>query len=275
MEGSSKVFQASLSKYVEQNSGIEFYASRIDPGLSYISEDGYVNLVGKVRKEVHARYKIEEIGLTPEEINEDLKASQASGSSAPTSTRSGETISIDLSDKRKVLGLASSAIMLIGALCPVATLPIIGSINYVANGRGDGVIILVISIISAFFVLTERYKLLKYAGTVSLCLMFFTLFRFQFAISKASASMDELKDNPFTGIAQAAFNSIGLGWGWILLISGAVALLVTSSTDVVDGKLYLKTKYVVPGKGDNWKDNIGVLAILGFSVGLILAAIFQ
>ena len=278
MEKTSKVFLAALSKYVEQKGGLEWYGSTIDPKSSYISEDGLIHLISKSRKNVRAKFKIEELGLSSDEINEDLR-SKNQGSN--TSTSSGniiqsDTINIDLSDKRKVLGIASALTMLIGAMCPVATLPIVGSINYVANGRGDGVIIIVIALVSLFFVLTEKYKSLKYTGTASLCLMFFTLFRFQFAISKASSSLNnELAGNPFAGIAQAAFDSVGLGWGWILLISGAVALLITSCISVVNEKLCLDTEYIVPGKGGDWKNNIGTLGIYSFLIGLVLAAIFQ
>src|SRR5687767_4806356 len=37
------------------------------------------------------------------------------------------------------LGLAGAVLLFIGVFCPIISLPIAGNINYVLNGRGDGV----------------------------------------------------------------------------------------------------------------------------------------
>ena len=171
-----------------------------------------------------------------------------------------------------MLGLGAFICMLIGALCPVATPPIVGGISYVSNGRGDGYL-LSVSLVSVFFVLTNRYMLMRFVGVSSLTLMSFTLSRFQFAISDAKSSMAELGDNPFRGLAESVVGSFGLGWGWLLLIFGAVSILVASFVDHDDQKLCLKAEYLNPALARHPKDNILALVVFSFLLGLLLAAI--
>lgn len=213
------------------------------------------------------------LDLAKEGLGDDSSARQREKVFASNSSDDSNTFTIDLSNKRLVLGLGASICMLVGALCPVATLPIVGSITYVSNGRGDGVFIVCLSLVSVFFVLTNRYKLMRFVGVSSLTLMSFTLSRFQFAISDAKSAMAELGDNPFRGLAESVVGSFGLGWGWLLLISGAVSILVASFVDYDDQKLCLKAEYLNPALARNLKDNILTLVVFSFLLGLLLAAI--
>ena len=62
----------------------------------------------------------EELGLSSDEINEDLRSKTKDQHVASSGNIiQSDTINIDLSDKRKVLGIASALTMLIGAMCPV------------------------------------------------------------------------------------------------------------------------------------------------------------
>lgn len=276
MEESSRVFKAALEKYIEEKNGIRFYADGVSAAMSKISEDGSIKLIHGRTRAIVASYEIESLGLSPSEINEDLATTCPDGSRISSGpTESIELGSINMSDKRKVLGIASSTLAFLGTFCPVATIPIAGSISYVANGRGDGVIVLIISLISLGFVLSDNYRLLRLSGCAALTIMFMTLFRFNFAISRASSLMEGLESNPFRGLAETAIGSIGLGWGWLPLLSGAAGLLVTSFVDVKEGKLSLRYDYLIPAKGINPRENISVLAGCSAVVGFVLAAISQ
>ena len=46
---------------------------------------------------------------------------------------------------RQLLGILGSATLFIGVFMPIVRLPIVGEMNYFANGRGDGVLILVLA----------------------------------------------------------------------------------------------------------------------------------
>ena len=80
-------------------------------------------------------------------------------------------------------------------------------------------------------------------------------------------------DNPFRGLAESVVGSFGLGWGWLLLISGAVSILVTSFIDYDGQKMYLKSEYLNPSLARNLKDNILALVVVSFLLGFLLAAI--
>ena len=44
-------------------------------------------------------------------------------------------------DLKMILGLAGAAVLFIGVFVPLVSVPIVGSVNYIQNGRGDGWII--------------------------------------------------------------------------------------------------------------------------------------
>jgi hypothetical protein len=272
MDKSSKIYQAALKKYLGEKNNIQFYAEGIDPDKSNITSDGSINLFHQYRRRIVAKYQLADLDLSSEEINKELGVAPSTKTSATSAGMDTNVITIDMSNKRMLLGISASIAMLIGALCPVATLPIVGNINYVANGRGDGVFIIALSLVSIFFSVTERYKLLRYTGCASLTLMFFTLFRFQFAISEVNSSMAELAGNPFRGLAEAAVGSFGLGWGWLLLITGAVTILITSFLEIADGRIFLRSEYLNPTKAGNFKENILILGTSSFLIGLLFAA---
>ena len=84
--------------------------------------------------------------------------------------------------------------------------------------------------------------------------------------------MAELAGNPFRGLAEAAVGSFGLGWGWLLLITGAVTILITSFLEIADGRIFLRSEYLNPTKAGNFKENILILGTSSFLIGLLFAA---
>lgn len=133
-------------------------------------------------------------------------------------------------DTRKVIGLIGSAILFIGVFAPIMSAPIVGNINYFQNGEGDGVVILILAIISLILVLGGKYKGLWFTGIIALGVMLFTFVHFQSTMSQVKADIDsELTDNPFRGLADMAVHSVQLQWGWALLIVGAVLLIASAA----------------------------------------------
>jgi hypothetical protein len=51
----------------------------------------------------------------------------------------------------KTLALVGAALLFVGAFMPIISVPIIGSMNYFQNGRGDGVIIVLLALATAVF----------------------------------------------------------------------------------------------------------------------------
>lgn len=122
----------------------------------------------------------------------------------------------------KTIALAGSAILFVGAFMPIVSLPIVGSMNYFQNGRGDGVLIVVLAAATAFLAMTGRTRHVLWTGLAAAAMLLFTFIRFQTKMSEAKSSMEaELAGNPFRGLAEAAVGSVQLQWGWAVLLIGA------------------------------------------------------
>lgn len=72
MDPSNPIFQSAISKYVESKGGFEFYGNSVDPATSFLSKDGLIVLRKKRSSETVAEYRVDELGLSREEINKWL-----------------------------------------------------------------------------------------------------------------------------------------------------------------------------------------------------------
>jgi len=131
---------------------------------------------------------------------------------------------------KHLLGLIGSAVLFVGVFVPIISIPIAGNINYFQNGKGDGVIVLILAIISFILVLLKKFKGLWFTGLGSMAIMTFTFINFQMALVDTRTQMEtELIGNPFRGIADIAMQSVQIQWGWALLIIGAVLLIASAA----------------------------------------------
>lgn len=132
--------------------------------------------------------------------------------------------------RKKMLGIAGSALMVLGVFTPIVTLPIVGSQNYFQNGKGDGVILLVLAAISLALVLKDQYKWLWYPAIGSLA---FLLYGFISAMNMISDFRADLaKDSgggALSGLAQAAAQAAQIQWGWVILFAGAGLLIAAAA----------------------------------------------
>lgn len=129
----------------------------------------------------------------------------------------------------QILALAGCAVLIVGVFVPLLSLPIIGSITYVSNGRGDGIIVLVLVAISGILAMARKYQGLWFTGLASLALMGFTFTNLQTRLGQARAEMHkELQGNPFAGLGEAALAGVQLQWGWAILLIGA-SLVVSAA----------------------------------------------
>jgi hypothetical protein len=125
-------------------------------------------------------------------------------------------------DKRQTIGLAGAAMLVIGVFVPLVSMPIVGSVTYFNNGKGDGTVVLILAIISVLIVLVKKFPALWLTGLASLALIGYTFMN----IARALATMErELANNPFRGLANAQMQ-----WGWALLVIGSLLLLAAAAT---------------------------------------------
>jgi hypothetical protein len=102
-----------------------------------------------------------------------------------------------------------------------------GAQNLFQNGRGDGVVILVLAGLSLVATLARQYHPLILTGLAALGLLLYSFVTFQRALSELQTTLDtDLAGNPFRGLADLAVQAVQLQWGWILLMIGAVLLIV-------------------------------------------------
>lgn len=163
---------------------------------------------------------------------------------------------------KQLLGLIGSLILFVGVFTPIVSIPIMGNMNYFQNGRGDGVIVLILAVVSLVLVLAKKYKGLWFTGLASIAALAFTFINFQMKFLDIKSHMDgELAGNPFRGLADMAMQSVQLQWGWALLIVGA-ALVIAAAAIKED------SQEVIPDGGGNKLTRIKIISIC---VAIVLA----
>ena len=123
--------------------------------------------------------------------------------------------------KKQILGLVGSIILILGVFMPLISMPIMGSLNYIQNGKGDGLFILLLAVVSLILVVLKKYKGLWFTGFGSLAIMAYTFINLQIWISE---SQRELAGNLFAGLA-----TVQLQWGWAVLTIGAVLIIASAA----------------------------------------------
>jgi len=151
------------------------------------------------------------------------------------STGAQETEPLDVQrstevERKQLLGLTGSIILFLGVFAPILSLPIVGTVNYVMNGKGDGIIVMVLAAVSFVLVRMKEYRPLWATGLCSLGLIGFSFITFQVQISRLKSLTDEsLAGNPFRFLADIAMGSIQLQWGWAILITGAGLIIAAAA----------------------------------------------
>ena len=131
---------------------------------------------------------------------------------------------------RQLLGILGSTLLFLGVFMPIVKLPIVGDLNYFANGRGDGVLVLGLAVASLIFVLIKWYRELWITSLGTAAILAVTFYNLQSKMSQMKAQVEtDLKDNPFRGLADLAIQSVQLQWGWAVLVIAVVLLIATAA----------------------------------------------
>lgn len=126
------------------------------------------------------------------------------------------------------LGVVGSVVLFVGVFAPVLSVPF-KSFNYVQNGTGDGVIMMVLAAVSLAFTLMRKFRRLWWTGGAALAVLLFTFVSVSVKISRMVDDMRvSLDGNPFRGLAEAAAASVQIEWGWAVLVIGAGMLLASA-----------------------------------------------
>lgn len=150
----------------------------------------------------------------------------------PLRSRGGKqqpTIKYEDDTLNLVFGIAGVAILVIGVFTPFLKLPIVGDVNYFQNGKGDGVIVLVLAGMSFAVALLKHFKWLLVTGMLTLGCLAFAFFNVQRRLAEVKQQMaKDLEGNPFHGLAEGMMASIQLQWGFAVLVVGAIILIAAA-----------------------------------------------
>ncbi|MEF9956548.1 MAG: hypothetical protein RSA22_11555 [Acinetobacter sp.] len=130
--------------------------------------------------------------------------------------------------KQQLVGFVGALVLLIAVFMPVISVPILGNINLINNGKGDGYIICGLAILSIILVFFKKIRLLWLTSGLSLIIVIYYFYKITSKISETKAELAKhLKGNPFGGLAEAMMSSVQLQFGWVFLFLGCIILLLT------------------------------------------------
>jgi len=93
-------------------------------------------------------------------------------------------------ETKKILGLIGSLVLFVGVFAPVVSIPILGSMNYFQNGKGDGVVILILAVISLILTVMKKYWGLWFTGLGACGVMVFTFVNFQLKMAELQTQIE-------------------------------------------------------------------------------------
>jgi hypothetical protein len=119
-----------------------------------------------------------------------------------------------LSNLPTLLGVGGAILLFLGVFLPVLKLPIVGSMNYYQNGRGDGVLVLLMVAVAVPMLIRRRFVWLIVPGVSTLVGLVLALLRLQSRIGDLHASQTkDLAGNMFGGLVPRLPERREVRWG--------------------------------------------------------------
>ncbi|MEI6520700.1 MAG: hypothetical protein WCO98_11795 [bacterium] len=157
-------------------------------------------------------------------------------------------------ETKQKIGLIGSTILFISVFTPIISFPIFGNMNYFQHENGDGIIVLILSIVSVILILLKKIKWLWFTGLGSMSVIIYSFINFLIMISRLKTNMEtDVTDDFFSGFTNIAVKSIQFQWGLPLLIIGAA--LIISSAAIKDAS---NTYQTIKEKSNEKESNIPI-----------------
>ena len=180
------------------------------------------------------------------------------------------------SDQKIRLMLSGAGITAFGLFMPALKAPMLGSITYLHDGRGDGILVLICTAMATFFLLNKKLLSARHLSCASMVVQFATISAFYQKKSAIQNDLDSsLSGNPFRGLADAALSGLSLEWAWFFLIGGTI-ITIGASLLVADSngnRLRLPRHCIYPHKGlyrENLLLLLGLPLVAGWFLGLAI-----
>lgn len=130
-----------------------------------------------------------------------------------------------MQQNRQLLAFLGAALLFIGSFLPLVSMPIVGNVNYFANGHGDGVLMVLIAALSAWFAGRQQFRRLVFTGGTAAALLALTMGMLYYRLRELRDAMPRESAGLIGGLANALASSVQIQWGWAVLALGAVTLL--------------------------------------------------
>jgi len=129
---------------------------------------------------------------------------------------------LNLLERKLLLALLGSSLLLVGAFSPIIKIPVKGDMNYFKIGIGYGIVIILLAVGSAAAALFRKHKWLLMTGSIACSLLLITFIFYQ--IKKYQLSRKVL-----VKVASAVVGFVHLQWGWLVLIAGAMLIVAAGA----------------------------------------------
>jgi len=127
---------------------------------------------------------------------------------------------------QKILAIAGSLLLVVAPFAPFISAPIFGRMTLFQQGKGDGVVLLVVALAALIFSVVGHYGFLWASGALGLFeignLFYFFFHRLPEALDSYKR---EAKDNVFGSIGQISLSNVDPDWGAIVLLLGTLTTL--------------------------------------------------
>lgn len=125
-----------------------------------------------------------------------------------------------------MVALCGSALVALGLFLPIATLPIVGTINLFGGGTNlFALSVLALTILASVLAFRSNERDVIFPGAAIALMLIYKFAMLQWHISDMRSQLEQLKGNPFAGFAEAAADAAQLQWGWLILAGGAAAVI--------------------------------------------------
>ena len=139
-----------------------------------------------------------------------------------------------------IIGFGAAGLMGLGAFLPLIHLPIVGTVNYFHNARGDGSVLLALAVVCAIGFFLRSYWLSLLGSGLAAIMFGVDMWDMMTRLSETKEKMSStLADNPFRGFAESLAESMQIDVGAYVIGLGILLAIVSSLWgDRVGEKIY-------------------------------------
>ncbi|MGQ9609267.1 MAG: hypothetical protein ACUVWN_08190 [bacterium] len=136
--------------------------------------------------------------------------------------------------KKQILGIIGAISLLIGVFAPMIKISLIGTISFFENNKFAGILVVIIALISLFFIFTKRLRFLWLSGIASLAVMGYTAWEAQKPLSSIKSKTskilgEKLTDKITDKITDKAMDYVHIQLGLVFLVLGLILIIISAA----------------------------------------------